>query len=350
MNTNQISTYVPLTNHTNLFDSDKDFDLYLNHTFFENSIYDQKKIIEKLINKEKVYISYSYFEFIQKFLENSLFNKFINNFVNNEIKIVLIPEEYFGVLADDFEYMKTHKWFFENKNLLYYQASYRTTEHTITQNLYLGTNIHYLLRKLLKNNSYNHLNQEHSKIFITLNNRDRPDRVLLYNLYDSLSNKDKILASFNFKNIFLEKKLFVETSNYTEDGSYQYGTINHSTLYDQNLLDFYKECLFEILSESGSDGITEKTYKPLICGVPFIIYNQNPIDIINYYKNIDIDINYFNIDYSNLENVNYFIKNTLSFSIEELKEKYKNVFIKANENKLKIFNHFNNVYNQIISL
>ncbi len=108
--------------------------------------------------------------------------------------------------------------------------------------------------------------------------------------------------------------------------------------------------MFEIVSETMENLITEKTYKPLLCGVPFIIYNEKTDDIINSYKNLGIDINYFGIDYSDIENVNQFIKSILSEDTNLLKQKYKLAFIQAEENKVKLHQHFLNVKEKIEKL
>ena len=322
-----------------MYNANQPFDLYLtSFDFFALSNIEQLKAIENLYTKEKVHFIYDSFSNIKNFLESEITKEFINKVKENKIKLVITQNEYCGIKDEDLEYIKNNLWFFSAPNVLYYQASYKKTDYNFGQNLYVGVIIHHLLKDLLVKNDYNHFEQKHTKVFLTLNNKRRPSRIHLFDLYNSIQDKNKILASFNFKNIFLEENLF-HKDNYS-----------HVSLYKQNVIEFYKKCLFEIVSETHGDAATEKTYKPLICGVPFVLYNKNPLDTIYYYKSLDIDINYFNIDYTDLKNVDDFIKNQLNNDIDILKEKYKDVFEKAKENKIKIFNYFNNVYNKIKEL
>ena len=72
--------------------------------------------------------------------------------------------------------------------------------------------------------------------------------------------------------------------------------------YNKNSLNyFYHDCLFEIVCPTSKYLVTEKTLKPLLYGTPFFIwfYSENEIvdefiskklSIINWYKNIGIDI------------------------------------------------------------
>lgn len=344
MNIQKNKIYYPEKQWTNPFDSNNNFDIDLTPTFFSKTLDEQYEIVSNLRDKKKIYIKYCYFAYIKKFIENEVFQNIINKFIDGDLKIVLIGDDVSFLKHNDVEYIKNHDWFFENNNLLFYQVSYITTNQEFKQNLYIGIFVHYLLRHLLNESEYNHFQQNHKKVFLTLNNRERRYRTILYNFYETLDNeeKQKLLASFNFKNIFLEKELFPGNAG---DANYE-----HSSLYTSDILKFYKNCMFEIVSETMGNLITEKTYKPLLCGVPFILYNEETIDIINSYKNIGIDINYFDIDYSDIENVNLFVKNILSEDTNLIKEKYKSAFIKAEENKIKLHQHFLNVKEKIEKL
>ncbi len=344
MNIQTNKIYYPEKQWLNPFDSNNEFDISLNPDFFSKIIDEQNNLIDRLYDKKKIFIKYCYFAYIKKFIENEVFQTLINKFVNNDLKIVLVGDDVSFLRDDDVDYIEKNDWFFKNKNLLFYQVTYITTKKEFEQNLYIGVFVHYLLRHLLHQSEYNHFEQNHEKVFLSLNNRERKYRTKLYNLYEKLNNteKDKLLVSFNFKNIFLEKELFPGNSG---EANYE-----HSSLYTSDILKFYKKCMFEIVSETMENLITEKTYKPLLCGVPFIIYNEKTDDIINSYKNLGIDINYFGIDYSDIENVNQFIKSILSEDTNLLKQKYKLAFIQAEENKVKLHQHFLNVKEKIEKL
>jgi hypothetical protein len=162
---------------------------------------------------------------------------------------------------------------------------------------------------------------------------------MLYNIYNTFDSniKEKIVSSFNFAGIFLEKELFSSKN------------AEHQLMYTSNILNFYKDVLFEVVSETGAN-VTEKIYKPLILGVPFILYNTFALGQINYFKNIGIDINYFNLDYTNIKNINNFILNLCSNDINILKIKYEHIFDMAENNRIKIYNHFNKIKTEIIKL
>ena len=57
-----------------------------------------------------------------------------------------------------------------------------------------------------------------------------------------------------------------------------------------------------------------------------------------WFDSIDIDINYFNIDYYNPNSIKEKIIELCSMSISEVQEKYKDSFQKEEENKIKINN------------
>jgi hypothetical protein len=89
----------------------------------------------------------------------------------------------------------------------------------------------------------------------------------------------------------------------------------------------------------------------LIAGLPFIYWRvddnykikDNYSDQINYFKLLDIDVNYFNINYNNSENIKSKIKQLLELSKEELLETYKSEFEKAEKNKEKIIAYLSNI-------
>ena len=65
-----------------------------------------------------------------------------------------------------------------------------------------------------------------------------------------------------------------------------------------------------------------------------------------WFDSIDIDINYFDIDYYNPNSLKEKIIELCSMSISEVQEKYKDSFQKAEENKIKINNFIKQRYEQ----
>ena len=153
--------------------------------------------------------------------------------------------------------------------------------------------------------------------------------MIFTNSYDS----DKIHGSFNFKNYYL-------------------GNIRDTDdLYGDNVIKFYDDSLIEIITESHYDSITEKSYKPIIAGIPFIYWRvddnykvkDNYSDQINYFKLLDIDVNYFDINYNNMKSVKDKVIEILGLSKEELLHTYAAAFQKAEENKVKIINYLSDI-------
>lgn len=316
--------YVPNQPWLNPFDGDKEFDIKLDEDY-TLTVYD----------KNKLFIYYEEFYQIRDFLNNDITNEIKQKIINGDLKLVFIDCDSNPIFDIDVLTIKENDWFFKNKNIQLWQTSY-VDDNTLEQNLYVGLQIHYVLRSLI-NVDYTHSVNNFTKHFLTLNNKDKPDREELYNLYKTLDT-DKFIASFNFKSVFLEKHLF------NDDGSAVEST------YDLNILNFYKQCLFEIVCESGHENVTEKTYKPLLLGVPFIPYSSNVNGQIGYFKHIGIDINYFDLDFNDIENVNEFIKKIVSMDVDTVRQTYKHVFVKAEENRTKIKNYFNYVKDKITNL
>tara|TARA_B100001769_G_scaffold100675_1_gene77848 strand:- start:592 stop:1515 length:924 start_codon:yes stop_codon:yes gene_type:complete len=150
------------------------------------------------------------------------------------------------------------------------------------------------------------------------------------------------------------------------------GTIFKKEIYAKETLDkFYNNCSFEIVTESCSQLITEKTLKPLLYGVPFIFYsnmNNTPtkslykdsfkdtemFDWINVLENIEkiklnygIDVNYFNINYKDENSIKNKILELCNLDINGLITKYKQTFKKAKQNQKIIKQYLNKYYEKI---
>jgi hypothetical protein len=322
--------WYPTEQWSNPFNKNQKFDIILSDTEIVN--------IDISSDIDKIYVLYSTPKNVEDFLKNDVSNTLRFKIQNNKLKVVFIGNDSFDITKYDFEYIENTPSIFKHKNVQYWQTNYCDGVDS-EQKLYVGVFIHHHLGNLLNLTNYTHKTQNHTKYFLTLNNKKRPDREMLYNIYNTFDSniKEKIVSSFNFAGIFLEKELFSSKN------------AEHQLMYTSNILNFYKDVLFEVVSETGAN-VTEKIYKPLILGVPFILYNTFALGQINYFKNIGIDINYFNLDYTNIKNINNFILNLCSNDINILKIKYEHIFDMAENNRIKIYNHFNKIKTEIIKL
>lgn len=319
----------------NPFDNNKPFDITLS-----NGV-DYKDDVNKFINNKKSYIFVSYTEFsrIIEFIENKENSIILNKIKDNELKVVFIPDDSASINIDDFNSILEYQYFFNQENIKIIFSNFYKKLSSFDKHLYVGTFITFNLNYLILNGfDYSHLSNEKKYHFLSLNNKKRQSRILLFNFYESLNNieKEMFLCSFNFKNKFLEKELFLNDNMLT-----------HPLYYGKALVDYYKKCTFEIVTETENDVVTEKTYKPLLLGVPFIIYSIDNSYQINYFNNIGIDIDYFSLKNKNKTEIDKLIKEILSMSIFDIKIKYKQVFIDAEKNKIKIRNHLNNIKTEI---
>jgi len=325
--------YYPDTPWSNPFNKNLEFDIILSSS--------GKYIKDITLCNSKIYIKYSTFNDIITFIEDVNTNKVKDIIKKKLVKIVFIGDDSYPIFESDFNYIEKNKWLFENKNIQFWQTNYLNKQTNIRQKLYMGVYIHYFLKNILKFD-YNHLENNFTKHFLTLNNKEKPNRVELFKLYENLNepDKEKIIASFNFKSKFLDKNLF-ENNKKNQD---------YELYYTLDILNFYKDVMFEIVCETGIINVTEKSYKPLILGVPFILYNMDSSNHLKYFENIGIDVNYFNIDYSDIKNVDKFILEILLDDISTIKEKWSDVFLKAKENRVKIYEYLNKIKQEIEKL
>lgn len=261
--------------------------------------------------------------------------------LSNELSLNLFVTDSIGITDYERNYLKGHEVLFRRKNINLFQTWY---DPKLSFNYYLGCTIHTALEEFIdyfKNFSLPLDGRE--KHFLTLNNFHTPAREDLFEFYNSISTEDreKFLCSFRFKNIFLEKDL--------PDVMNQY-----SLVFGENAASYYSKCLIEIVSESSEISITEKCYKPLLAGVPFLHWIVPSPDgthhQIEYLKAIGIDTVYFGIDYSDLENVKLKTKELLSLKTSEILEIYKDDFEKAKENKIKFYNWLDSVTKKLVNI
>jgi hypothetical protein len=279
-------------------------------------------------------ISYVDVDGLLDFLDTQLGKHIIELVSEDKLKLIIFPTDSLCISNEQYDRLYEYITFLQNDNVKFYQSWYN---QFLNFNLYCGSHIHSALYSFLvqsKNKKIDTTNK--TKHFITLNNRWSLSREQLLDFYENLEdiNKDKFICKFNFK------------TNSVSDSKEFYGN---------DTLKMYDDSLIEIINESHYDSITEKSYKPLIAGLPFIYWSvddnykvkDNYSDQTNYFKLLDIDVNYFGINYNNSENIKSKIKELLELSKEELLEKYKSEFEKAEENKQKIITYLSNIENQL---
>jgi hypothetical protein len=317
----------------------------MNTTLFDKSVDIILPPIGNIINTldilnvpNVVSINYNNVSAIYDFL-NTIDGRYIVDLVNNNtITLNLFPLDSVGITMDEFDYLQSNKEFFSKENVNFYQSWYNSE---LNFNLYFGSTIHSAMDYLISISSdYNFDINSKTKHFLTLNNLFRPNRKDLFDYYNHLTNsdKDKFICSFNFENVILENDVFSDLST---AGSKMYGN---------NIVEFYDKCLVEIVAESSHIAITEKSYKPLIMGTPFIYWTNSLSDFpqYEYFNYLNIDINYFNIDYTDIVNVKDKVTEILALSPTELIEKYKSAFELATYNKEKIISYIKKIESKII--
>lgn len=258
--------------------------------------------------------------------------------MNSEISLKIFPTDSVSITEKEREYLVGHEVLFRKPNIKLYQTWYDDLKF----NYYLGCTIHSALDYFIDDFRSKEFDYKSKNLhFLTLNNLHTPDRENLYRYYNNLekTQKDKFLCSFRFKGIELDKNLPEILNSY----NVIFGTKGGS---------HYENTLIEIVSESSDVAITEKTYKPLLVGIPFIHWidnlNNRVHHQIEYLKDIGIDSNYFGIDYSNMSNVKNKITELLSLSVDEIVDRYEEDFIKAKENKIKFYSWVDSIENDLI--
>ena len=286
-----------------------------------------------------IYISYVDIDGLLQFLNTPLGENIIKLVSEDKLKLVIFPTDSLCISTEQYDKLYEYINFLQNNNVKFYQSWYN---QFLNFNLYCGSHIHKALYYFIFKNEYKNIDlHKKQKHFLTLNNRWNLAREELYHFYQSLTNtnKNKFHLSFNFKDLYL-------------------GSIKSTDdLYGDTVIEFYDDSLIEIITESHYDSITEKSYKPLIAGIPFIYWpiddnykvQDNYSNQMSYFKLLDIDVDYFNINYNNSENIKSKIKELLDLSNEELLEKYKSAFEKAEQNKIKIIAHLSNIEKELNS-
>jgi hypothetical protein len=267
----------------------------------------------------------------------------IQKVFSNEITLNIFPVDTTYINEEEKEYLIGHESLLKRDNVNFYQIWY---DPDIKFKYHLGSTIHEALFAFInKYSNYSYDYFKKTKHFLTLNNYWTPYREDLFNLYDSLSSEDKqkFTCSFKFKDIHLKNEID-DISEVLK---------NFDACFGDNLFPHYDSCLIEIVSESSKESVTEKSFKPLLSGIPFIHWMDSEGDSvtnhqIKIFNDLGIDTCYFGIDYTNKHNISQKIQELLSMGIDEIREKYKEDFEKAELNKIKVFEWIHKITNDII--
>lgn len=270
------------------------------------------------------------------------------------------------IVQDVYEITELERWIYmKNDDILSLKnVTFLTTEKIKNRGEVIFPSFS-IYSALEKNNSYQR-NREFngSKYFLTLNGTEKPHRNYLYGFLNSNSNiKHKSLNSFLWKGISPDIK---------NPQPPHFDVRTKNSQYDWDKLQMlYNSCMFEVVTESHPTLITEKTFKPILYGVPFLYfmknyrngdiykYNEGLHDIDSYYgnstlnlinmmrENYDVDVNYFNVDYTDSNGIENKIKELCSLSFDEIQTKYSDSFEKAEKNKKIITDYLNKIYEKI---
>ena len=268
------------------------------------------------------------------------------------LKIIFIPFEPYKISNYERHIFSKIEHIFENKkiqiecnDILYEGFNNLTFSAVVTEVMmqFLGTNI----------------TKKPNKHFLSLNKRKKLERVILFNFLEQNNLLQKGITSFHWLN---------QSPDISNPNEYDDNIIQPQLYKQDNIVPLYEDTLFEILCPSGKNLVCEKTLKPLLMGKPFLIWNYeflNYIDFENYkisghskeidifnktlyyfnwFKKIGIDINYFNLDLENPRCIKEKIIELCNMSIKDIETTYNKTFQKANLNK-KLIRKF--MYNKL---
>ena len=292
---------------------------------------------------------------LEMYLNNTIEGSNLKRFVESGNKINIHPQDSYYICDIDKYIYKKNKTFLESKDVNFYSTD--KLDDTF-ENLSWGTNILeaiYDNKLITADRKFNY-----SKHFLCLMGTEKPHRIWLSKYLQSNKN---ILS----KGIVSARWLGVSPDGLTKHPH----NVDEPLKYKKESLDsFYNNCLFEIVTESQNSLITEKTLKPLLYGVPFIVSfktkydtekswesylegidtslsNSASLEIIHWYKNIGIDIDYFDIDYLNPNSIEEKIKELCNMSFKNILKKYKDTFEKAKQNQIIIKEKLNKIYEEV---
>ena len=291
---------------------------------------------------------------LEMYINNTIEGSNLKDFVNSGNKISFIPQDSYHICDIDKYIYEKNKTFLESENVNFYSTDKLADGFT---NLFWGSNVLNIVNEnqlITADRKFNG-----SKHFLCLMGTIKPQRTWLAKFIKNQNILNKGIVSARW--------LGISPDGLTTEPHSQADGIK----YRKELLDsFYNDCLFEIVTESKKSLVTEKTLKPLLYGVPFIVSFKTEDDTekcwdsyleggdesfstsaslqtIHWYKNMGIDINYFDIDYLNPNSIEEKIKELCSMSFKDILEKYKNTFEKAKQNQIIIKQKLNKFYETI---
>ena len=194
--------------------------------------------------------------------------------------------------------------------------------------------------------------------FLSLNSRQKETRTILFEFLEKNNLLTKGICSFHWMKISPDISVDKFQGEINNEESHL-KKIDNQILHSNTITPLYEKTLFEIVAPSGHNLVTEKSLKPLLHGKPFLLWFHMTLeDDWNFYtqlgysgvtttmgrvlfwrkwyKSIGIDIDYFNIDYFNPNSIKEKIIELCSMSLNEIKDKYKDTFVKAEQNKILI--------------
>lgn len=324
---------------------------FLTLLYVESNIQDYNT---KVLYPEVTRICYHLLQDVHLFLNTPQGKQLLSD-VNDKkvLKVVFVPFEPYPIKYYEKNIFSKIKHIFDNKKFSIYCTDFLSNDF---KNISYGFIVLQAMQKFIRTN----VDSNPSKYFLTLNKRKKMERVTLYNFLKENNLLEKGLCSFHWLEQSPDIKLFGDN----------YDDVIQKQLYLDDIKNFYKETLFEIVAPSGTHLISEKTLKPLLFGKPFLIWNYEFLNYkdfnnykisgfskqveqfnktlfyFNWYKNIGIDINYFNLDLSNPDCIKNKIKELCDMSFLNIKIKYKESFEKAKVNQKLIRKFINRRLNE----
>ena len=327
------------------------------NNFFLTLLYVESNIEDyntKLLYPEVTRICYHLIQDIYLFLKTPQGQQLILDVHNKKVlRVVFLPVEPYLIGYYEKNIFSKIQHLFDSKKFSIYCTDFLSDDF---KNISYGFIVLEAMQKFLNTN----VKVNPTKHYLTLNKRKKIERVTLYNFLEKNNLLNQGICSFHWLEQSPDLKIFGD----------RYDDVIQKQIYLDDIKNFYKETLFEIVSPSGTNLISEKTLKPLLFGKPFLIWNYEFLDeedfetyklsgfskevemfnktlfYFNWYKNIGIDINYFNLDLNNPNCIKNKIKELCSMSLLNIQYQYEETFQKAKLNQKIIRKFLYNKFNE----
>ena len=328
----------------------------------------KKKYVDTLEYNQTVRILYHLVDDIYIFLKQTKTGKdLIQKKIQNKVDEIIFvqTDNYFVGYYEQFIYSKLNNEYLKKYDLKLYDTGFLSDNF---KDITFGATILSWMEQFLDIQ----IKLKPTRHFLTLNSRQKLNRIILHDFLQENNLFSKGLCSFHWLYISpdISHEKFVSGKSINLDHDEHLTYVGNSDLHTQDVIPLYEKTLFDIVTPSGHNLVTEKTLRPLLFGKPFLIWMYHTLeddfeeaygeygisattqcmDKVLFWKkwfdSIDIDINYFDIDYYNPNSIKEKIIELCSMSISEVQEKYKDSFQKAEENKIKINNFIKQRYEQ----